>query len=51
MEFLSLIQYIEERLIGADDLPAANERHFKFQMMSRYKFEDFIDYYDYKECE
>ena len=49
-EFLYLKLYLQ-KLMEEDDLPKANERNFRLKEISSYNLDNFIDYYDYEECE
>ncbi len=49
-EFKHLIGHLE-KCAKADDMREVNKQIFRFSELFKYQFENFIDYYDYEECE
>jgi len=40
-----------ERCVQAEDMREVNKAVFRFSELLKYKFESFIDFYDFEECE
>lgn len=49
-EFKHLISHLQNCVL-ADDMREVNKQIFRFSDLLKYKFDNFIEYYDYEVCE